>query len=106
MLEKYHYRVDFSDVKDFWDIHAALEKDLRFFEYYGDLDSLFDCLTDMLCDVSVIEIYGLEKLKKYDGYDQRLLGVFSDTKHAWGQKSSNRFFVTVVHDDGTREELK
>ena len=106
MLDKHNYKLDFSNVKDFWDIHTALEKDLDLFEYYGDLDSLYDCLTNMLCDISIIKIYGLENLKKYDGYDQRLLKVFFDTKHAWGEKSSNRFFVTIVHDDGSREELK
>lgn len=106
MLEKHYYKLNFSNIQHFWDIHTTLEKDLDLFEYYGDLDSLFDCLTNMLCDISIIEIFGLEKLKKHDGYDQRLLNVFSDTKHTWGEKSSNRFFVTIIHEDGTREELK
>lgn len=106
MLEKHYYKLNFSNIQHFWDIHTTLEKGLDLFEYYGDLDSLFDCLTNMLCDISIIEIYGLEKLKKHDGYDQRLLNVFSDTKHTWGEKSSNRFFVTIIHEDGTREELK
>ena len=106
MIDKNNYKIDFSNVKDFWDIHTTLEKDLDLFEYYGDLDSLYDCLTNMLCNISIIEIYGMEKLKKHDGYDQRLLKVFCDTKHAWGEKSSNRFFVTIIHDDGTREEIK
>ena len=106
MLEKHYYKLNFSNIQHFWDIHTTLEKDLDLFEYYGDLDSLFDCLTNMLCDISIIEIYGLEKLKKHDGYYQRLLNVFSDTKHTWGEKSSNRFFVTIIHEDGTREEIK
>ena len=106
MLEKHYYKLNFSNIQHFWDILTTLEKDLDLFEYYGDLDSLFDCLTNMLCDISIIEIYGLEKLKKHDGYDQRLLNVFSDTKHTWGEKSSNRFFVTIIHEDGTREEIK
>ena len=106
MLEKNYYKVDFSVVKDYWDIHTILENDLNLFEYYGDLDSLCDCLTDKLCCVSVIEIHGLEKLKKYDGYDKRLLKVFSDAKHDWGEDFSDRFLVTIVREDGTREEIE
>ena len=106
MLEKYTYKVDFSNVKDFWNIHTTLEKDLKLFDYHGDLDSLYDCLTNMLCNISIIEIYGLDKLEKYDNYDKRLLEVFYEAKHDWGNEFSNRFFVTIVHEDGTREEIK
>ena len=106
MLEKHHYKVDFSNVKDFWDIHTTLEKDLDFFDYYGDLDSLYDCLTDMLCYISIIEIHNIDKLAKFDNYDKRLLDVFHDAKHDWGDEFSDRFSVTIVHQDGTREEMK
>ena len=47
MLEKHYYKLDFSSVKEYWDIHTTLEKDLELFEYYGDLDSLYDCLTNI-----------------------------------------------------------
>ena len=107
MLYRFNYRVDFSTVEDFWDIHRILKKSLNFPDYYGkNLDALFDCLTDMLGDISIIEIRGLEKTKKYDGYDRRLLKVFSDAKHAFDDEFSDRFFVTIVHEDGTREEIK
>lgn len=106
MLEKHYYKVDFSEVKDFWDIHTILEKDLNLVEYYGDLDSLYDCLTDKLCYISMIEIHKLEKLEKYDNYDKRLIEVFYEAKHDWGDEFSKRFFVTVVREDGTREELE
>lgn len=106
MLEIYNYKVNFGDVKNYWEIHEILDESLQFAEYYGgDLDSLYDCLTDMLCDISIIEVYGIERLKKYDGYDQRLIEVFSDAKHAYENKFSDRFFVTIVHEDGTREEI-
>lgn len=106
MLEKKHYKVDFSEVKSFYDIHSVLNDSLEFFEYYGDLDSLYDSLTNMLCDISIIEIYGLEELGKYDGYDKKILEVFSETKHAYDDAFLDRFFVTIVHEDGTREEIK
>lgn len=106
MLEKNYYKVDFSDVKSFDDIHSALDESLNFFEYYRDLDSLYDSLTNMLCDISVIEILGIERLEKYDGYDKKILQTFYDTKHAYEGEFADRFLVTVVREDGTREEIK
>ena len=105
MLERHYYKLDFSNVKNFWDIHTTLEKCLDLFDYCGDLDSLYDCLTDKLCYVSTIEIHRLDKLKKYDNYDKRLLEVFHEAKHDWGEDFSKRFLVTIVHEDGSREEL-
>ena len=107
MLEICNYKVDFKAVRNYWDIHEILNESLQFAENYGgDLDSLYDCLTDMLCDISIIEIYGIEKLKKYNGYDQKLIEVFSEAKHDWGDEYSDRFLVTIVHEDGTREEIR
>ena len=106
MLDTYRFKVDFSKVEEYRDIHGILKESLNFPYYYsGHLDALFDCLTDMLCDISIIEIYGLEKLKKYNGYDKRLIEVFQDTKHIYNE-FSDRFLVTIVHEDGMREEIK
>ena len=107
MLDKNNYKIDFSNVKSFWDIHGILKESLNFPDYYGGhLDALFDCLTDMLGDISVIEIHGIDRLKIYDKYDEKLIKIFSDAKHSFGDEFSNRFFVTIIHDDGTREEIK
>ncbi len=105
MLNTYKYKVDFSGVEDYWDIHGILKESLNFPDYYGGhLDALFDCLTDMLGAISIIEIHGIEKLEKYDGYDKRVIDVFRDAKHVYDE-FSDRFFVTIVHEDGTREEI-
>ncbi len=106
MLEKKYYKVDFSLAKNLWDVHSILGDKLKFFEYYGDLDSLYDSLTNMLCDISIIEIHGMERLKEFNGYDKRVRDVFFDAKHAYDDEFSDRFFVTIVHEDGTREEIK
>ena len=106
MLDTYKFKVDFSNLENYWDIHGILKESLNFPDYYGgDLDALFDCLTDMLGDISIIEIHGIEKLRKYDGYDKRLLAVFRDAKNIY-KEFSDRFLVTVVHADGTREEIE
>ena len=107
MLDTYRFKVDFSNIEDFWDIHGVLKESLNFPDYYGGhLDALFDCLTDMLGDISIIEIYGIEKLKSYNEYDKKLLKVFADSKHAFNDAFADRFFVTIVHQDGTHEEMK
>ena len=69
MLDTYRYKVDFREVKYYIEIHEVLKRDLEFPDYYGgDLDALWDCLTDMLGDISIIEIYNSEAIsKKYPG---------------------------------------
>ena len=106
-MYKFNYKVDFSSLEDYGQIHKILKESLKFPDYYGgNLDALFDCLTDMLSWESHIEIYGLENLEKYNGYDKRLIKVFSDAKNDCNGRFSDRFFATIVHKDGTREEIK
>ena len=45
-------------------------KKLKSFEYYGDLDPTYDCLTDKLCYISIIDIYEFYKLEKYGNYNK------------------------------------
>ena len=108
MLDTYRYKIDFRDVEYYFEIHEVLKRDLEFPDYYGgDLDALWDCLTDMLGGISIIEIYNSEVIsKKYHEEWQGIIEVFRDTKHAYNDKYSDRFFVTIVHKDGSREEIK
>ena len=63
--DMHKYRVDFSDVEYFIQIHEALMRDLDFPDYYGgNLDALWDCLTDMLGDWADIELVGFEGVAK------------------------------------------
>ena len=105
-MDKISCVFDFSTVKKYSDIHDVLADGLKYSEpYRGDLDSLYDCLTDILAYISKIEIIAPDVLRKYDGYDEKILSAFRDAKHAWGRKSQERFFVTVVYTDGSREEI-
>ena len=109
MLDTYRYKVDFSEIQYYIEIHEALKRDLDFPDYYGgNLYALWDCLTDQLSNgLTYVEFYNSEKiLKQFSNEWQRIIEVFKDTKHAWGNKYSNRFFVTIVHEDGTREEIE
>ena len=109
MLKTYRYKVDFSNVKHFIDIHEILKRDLDFPDYYGgNLDALWDCLTDqLLSGITYIEFYNTKQLSiKFSDEWKRIMKIFRETKHAYKSKYSNRFFITIVHEDGTREEIK
>ena len=107
-METYRYKVDFSKVNHFIEIHEVLKRDLDFPDYYGgNLDALWDCLTDMLGGINYIQIQGFSNiLKKYPEESKEIYSILQEVKHAYGNKYSDRFFVTIVHEDGTREELK
>jgi len=101
------YVVDFSDVKYYAEIHEVLKRDLDFPDYYGgNTDALWDCLTDILGDSSQIEMIGFENVEKcYKDEWNSIIRIFKKAKHAYGDKYSNGFFVTLIHEDGTREEI-
>ena len=109
MLDTYKYKVDFSEVKHYIEIHEILKRDLDFPDYYGgNLDALWDCLTDqLLSGITYIEIRGTEILDKHFPEDSKeILRIFKETKHAYGDKYSDKFFVTVIHSDGTIREIQ
>ena len=65
MPNTYRYKVDFKDVKHFYEIHEVLKRDLDFpDDYGGNLDALWDCLTDMLGGINYIEIHGFDIIEK------------------------------------------
>lgn len=107
MLKTYRYKIDFGSVKYFSEIHEVLKHNLSFPDYYGGTtDALFDCLTDMLGGINYIEIYGFENIQSlFPEEAQDVYDVFYGAKHAYGDKYSDRFFVTLIRADGTRENL-
>ena len=108
MLETYKYKVDFSEVKSYAEIQEVIKKSLDFPDYYGgNLDAFWDCITDqLLSGITYIDIYSLAKIQNYNNYDKKLKDMFAMAKHAYDDEFSDRFFVTIVHEDGTREEIE
>ena len=106
-LDVYRYRLDFAKVENYIDIHKIIMRDLDFPDYYGgNMGALWDCLTDMLCDISYIEIYNIENIKKFKNYDEQLLKILTECKHAFDNKFSDRFFVTIYYKEGTKKEIE
>ena len=107
MLNTYEYKINFCEVEYFAQIHEVLKRDLGLPDYYGGTtDALWDCLTDMLGGVNYVEIYGFDNVKAhYPEEAQDIYDVFYKAKHAYDGKYVNRFFVTLIHEDGTRESV-
>ena len=108
MQDTYRYKVDFREVKCYIEIHEVLKRDLELPDYYGGtMDALWDCLTDMLGGINYIEIHGFDIIKKkYPEESREIYSIIKKTKHAYSDKYSDRFFVTIIHEDGTCEEIK
>lgn len=108
MLDTYRYKVDFTEVKYYIEIHEVLKRDLDFPDYYGgNIDALWDCLTDqLLSGLTYIEIRGFENIRrKFRTEAESIFKLLHETKHAYNNKYSDRFFVTLIHEDGTLEKL-
>ncbi len=95
MLKTYRYKVDFSEAKHFIEIHEVLKRYVDFSDYYGvRLGALGDRLTDMLGGVNYIEIQGFSNImKKYPEESKEIYSLLQETKHAYENMYSNRFFI-------------
>ena len=61
----------------------------------------------MLGDPSYIELSGFENVQmRYKKDWDMIISIFKKAKHAYNDKYSNSFIVILVHNDGTREEIK
>ena len=107
MLKTYRYKVDFSDVKHFIEIHEVLKRDLEFPDYYGGhLDALWDCLTDMYGDPIHIEIIGLDVIeKKFDNMASKMIEILTRFKHVNNDLFCNNIKIEIV-SDGKRIEIE
>lgn len=70
--------LDGDKVRDKEGLHGWLAKSLGFWDWYGgNLDALYDCLTDLSEDVRLVIVHR-DKLRAHLGpYGDRLFRVFS-----------------------------
>lgn len=76
------YTVDFTNIRSYADIHRELKKNLSLPEYYGEnLDALYDSLTDMVEDDTVIVIKSFDRVTALSNdYAEKMLAVFRAVK--------------------------
>ena len=101
------YTVDFYGVRTYIDIHTRLSDGFGFPAYYGaNLDALWDCLTDLLCDTVHIELRNFDVLEKLEAeYAQKILSVFRDLKHAYHDEYYDFVYVFVFRGNDAEEIL-
>ena len=102
------YTIDFRNVKYYLEMHSVIRTSLDFPDYYGgNTDALWDCMTDMLGDDIQIDIIGFENIKrKYANEWNNVIQIFKKAKHAYGDKYSDSFFVTLIYENGMREDIR
>ena len=95
---KEQYKIDFSAVKYYLDMHKVIQDALDFPDYYGcNLDALWDCLTDMIGDPIHIEIIGLEVIeRKFGDYASKLIEIFTELKHYDNDEYSSEIQIEIV----------
>ena len=104
MKEK-KYIVDFTEVKNYWEVHAVIKESLEFPDYYGcNWDAFWDCLTDMYGDYMHIEIIGLENIRKrFDDSADKMIEILKRFKHHGDDSFSDKIRIEIV--DGDKREV-
>ena len=98
------YRLDFTNVKYYRQMHEVIQKELDFPDYYGcNWDAFWDCMTDMVgCDPIHIQIVGLEVLrqKKYDDVIEKLITLLRDSKYYYDKKYADEILIEIIDENG------
>lgn len=101
------YILDFSGVKTWIDIHAIIEKEFDFPDYYGaNWDAFWDCITDFIDSRGLdLEIIGLDKIYSEFKEDVDILvELLKDLKHIYNDKYADVVKI-VIHHGNSKVEL-
>jgi RNAse (barnase) inhibitor barstar len=97
---KEKYTLDFSNVKDYFDMHRIIKDELDFPDYYGENWSAFwDCLTDMITVGKPLffELIGVEALEQKNSDDlKKMIEILKRLKHWHSDKYCNCVKVEIV----------
>ena len=101
------YKLDFTNIKCYSEIHKIIASAFDFPEYYGEnFDAMWDCLTDIAGRKNIVEIYGLDIIReKFDGTAEILTQIFSEWKHWLNDKYCDITHIYVI-DGKTEYEIR
>jgi len=102
---KEHYVVDFTNVKNYLDMHFIIRDSLDFPDYYGcNWSAFWDCLTDMITiDGKLhIEIIGLEVIKeKFEDSADKIVKILKEFKHFGDSKYADQIQIDIILGENT-----
>ena len=104
---KEKYTIDFTDVKNFLEMHFVIKEALDFPDYYGcNWDAFWDCITDFIDSRGLdLEIIGLDKIYSEFKEDVDILvELLKDLKHIYNDKYADVVKI-VIHHGNSKVEL-
>lgn len=92
------YTIDFSNVKQYTEMHLVIRDALDFPDYYGrNWSAFWDCLTDMYGESIHIEIIGLDVIEKqFDDAATKMLEILRRFKHFSNDAYADDILIEVV----------
>ena len=106
MNERFEYTVDFKGVHSRTAMYTVILDSLDFPEWCGvTLDSIWDCLTDMLDDRVTIILENFDCMEKYDKtMAEKLYDIFKESKERADRLNVNTYKIFVVRH-GIKTEI-
>lgn len=95
------YTIDFTNVKNYLEMHFVIREALDWPEYYGcNWDAFWDCLTDMVGRPVHIEILGLEVIeRKFGNAAKMMLDTLREFKHYEDDEFIEDIQIEIVTGD-------
>ena len=102
---KEKYTIDFTNVKNYLEMHFIIRDALDFPEHYGcNWDAFWDCLTDMAGRPVYIEIIGLDVIEqKFGDSAKTLTDILKEFKHYEDDEFSDIIKIEIVSGDKRTE---
>ena len=98
---KEKYTIDFTNVKNYLEMHFVIREALDWPEYYGcNWDAFRDCLTNMVGRPIYIEIIGLNVIEqKFDNSAKTMVDILREFKHYQDDEFVNEIKIEIVSGD-------
>lgn len=107
MNERFEYTVDFKGVNSRTSMYTVILDSLDFPEWCGvTLDSVWDCLTDMLDDRVTITLDNFDYMENYDRIMAgKLYDIFKESKERADRLNVKGYKIFVIRQ-GVKSEVK
>ena len=104
---KEKYTIDFTNIKNYLEMHFVIRQALDWPDYYGcNWDAFWDCLTNMIGRPIHIEIIGLDVIeRKFGDCAKTMIDTLKEFKHYEDDEFVDDIKIEIVSGD-TRVSLR